>query len=634
MKRPWYTWLLFLVCLGVVLSAMAWVSANVLRLERANAEVQRAAAREEVVRIALWRMDSAISPMVIQESARPYFEYVAFNDAGTVYPNLLDREARDELVPSPLLLQAPSNVLVYFNGVYREGKQGTEINSPQVPAPPLTELAEDNYDIAPLIRKNSARLEELLADVSLDDVRTALARAAAEDRGALTGDDRDAQIALNQPAQQRTSVQQALMQVAQYGRNAAEFSVRKGQASKAKSKVSSWNKQRNTVSNLRSQQQTEEQGKGQQILDVQSDQAGGQGGRDVHEGSMRPVWVNGMLLLGRIVRVNGTEHVQGAWLDWDSIRDELLREIEDILPGARLFAVNDTDESPESRMMAALPVRIVPGIPAGLPPVIGSPLKLPLVLAWACVLLAAGAVAFLLVGIVSLSERRGAFVSAVTHELRTPLTTFRMYSEMLADGMVEGEEKQREYLRTLCSEGGRLSHLVENVLSYARLEKGRHTAHVERVSAHDVLQRVLERFSRRAEEAGMQLVLEDTADMGTGAECRADVSALEQVLFNLVDNACKYAVVAEDKRIHLGLRVRGSRVVFRVRDHGPGIAREEIHRLFRPFRKSAKHAAETAPGVGLGLSLSRKLARQMRGDLRVDTSVKDGACFDLIIPGR
>ena len=73
----------------------------------------------------------------------------------------------------------------------------------------------------------------------------------------------------------------------------------------------------------------------------------------------------------------------------------------------------------------------------------------------------------------SLSERRGAFVSAVTHELRTPLTTLRMYTEMLADGMVPDEPRRRSYLQTLRAEADRLGHLVENVLAYSRLERNR-----------------------------------------------------------------------------------------------------------------------------------------------------------------
>ena len=80
-----------------------------------------------------------------------------------------------------------------------------------------------------------------------------------------------------------------------------------------------------------------------------------------------------------------------------------------------------------------------------------------------------------------------AFVSAVTHELRTPLTTFRLYSEMLASGMVQDETQKKNYLGTLEAEAGRLSHLVENVLAYARIERGSARAQVESVSIGDVL---------------------------------------------------------------------------------------------------------------------------------------------------
>src|SRR5208337_3642808 len=93
--------------------------------------------------------------------------------------------------------------------------------------------------------------------------------------------------------------------------------------------------------------------------------------------------------------------------------------------------------------------------------------------AWACVLLAAGAVAALLANVMRLGQRRADFVSAVTHELRTPLTTFHMYTEMLSEGMVTDPQQQRDYLTTLRLEASRLSHLVENVLAFARLERRR-----------------------------------------------------------------------------------------------------------------------------------------------------------------
>ena len=112
---------------------------------------------------------------------------------------------------------------------------------------------------------------------------------------------------------------------------------------------------------------------------------------------------------------------------------------------------------------------------------------------------------------------------------------------------------------------------------------------------------------------------------------RANALALEQILFNLVDNACKYAAAATDRTIHLSATSDDAAVFLRVRDHGPGI-RAGAARIFHPFKKSVQEAANTAPGLGLGLALSRRLARSMGGDLRVDPAVTDGAGFILTLP--
>jgi signal transduction histidine kinase len=240
-------------------------------------------------------------------------------------------------------------------------------------------------------------------------------------------------------------------------------------------------------------------------------------------------------------------------------------------------------------------------------------------------------VAILLQGAVSLSERRGAFVSAVTHELRTPLTTFRLYSEMLANGMVPEEEKRREYLDTLCVEADRLAHLVENVLAYARLERGAMRTRMEDVPVSNLIESVKRRLTERARQAGMTLVVEAGPE-ARSATTRADLAAVERILFNLVDNACKYAASATDRRIQLEVGREKGFVVLRVRDHGPGVSLKAARRLFRPFSKSARDAAGTAPGVGLGLALSRRLAREMGGDLSLDAATTDGACFILRLP--
>jgi signal transduction histidine kinase len=250
--------------------------------------------------------------------------------------------------------------------------------------------------------------------------------------------------------------------------------------------------------------------------------------------------------------------------------------------------------------------------------------------AWASLILAAAAVALLLLGVVSLSERRAAFVSAVTHELRTPLTTFRMYTEMLREGMVAGVEKEQAYLATLSLEADRLTHLVENVLAYARLEKSRAGGRIEAVRLGDLLARVKGRLGARAAQAGLELGVE-APEEALDTLVSADASAVEQILFNLVDNACKYAAGAADRRLHLESRRSRGKLELRLRDHGPGIPAADARRLFRPFSRSARDAAGSSPGVGLGLALSRRLARSMGGDLDYEPAGPGapGACFVL-----
>jgi signal transduction histidine kinase len=297
-----------------------------------------------------------------------------------------------------------------------------------------------------------------------------------------------------------------------------------------------------------------------------------------------------------------------------------------------ILPVLSANSDPQARLLASIPAQLLIGAASGLPLPAWSPVRTALVVAWLCVLLAGLAVAVLLHGVVSLGERRAAFVSAVTHELRTPLTTFKMYSEMLAEGMVPDETKRKSYLSTLCSEANRLSHLVENVLAYARLERGSARSRIERVSLGQLIERVKPHLDQRAAQAEMSVVV-DSDEMALGTVVHVDASAVEQILFNLVDNACKYAApTASERIIHLEALPDGKFAMLRVCDHGQGISAEGAKRLFQPFSKSAHEAALTAPGVGLGLALCRRLSRSMGGDLRLDALVKNGACFVLTLP--
>jgi signal transduction histidine kinase len=312
------------------------------------------------------------------------------------------------------------------------------------------------------------------------------------------------------------------------------------------------------------------------------------------------------------------------------MRVDLLAAVEDLLPGSRLEPTAASAPPDYERRLATLPVRLAPGSVAVASPSRLSPTRLSLFGIWACALLATLAVAALLRGVMELSERRRVFVSAVTHELRTPLTTFRLYTDMLAEDMIPGEARRREYLGRLRTEAERLGHLVENVLFYARIESGRGSAARELFDLGPALEDMRPRLAERAARAGLELALD--APGATPAPVRADRSALEQILLNLVDNACKYAAAARPPRIEMELRTGDGRAQVHVRDHGPGVAPAGRRRLFRPFSKSDRDAANSAPGIGLGLALSRRLARAQGGDLALASSGPEGAVFALSLP--
>ncbi|HZZ74026.1 MAG TPA: ATP-binding protein [Pirellulales bacterium] len=349
---------------------------------------------------------------------------------------------------------------------------------------------------------------------------------------------------------------------------------------------------------------------------------------NLHEGLGKAVWLESALVFARRVTLDDKVLVQGCWLDWSKLSAWLTNEVRATLPEASLVPVKAPDEEVRGRMLATLPVKLLVPPVTFVPATWYTPIRISLLVAWGCMLLGATAVGVLLFGVVTLSERRGAFVSAVTHELRTPLTTFRMYAEMLSEGMVQEPAQQKHYLDTLRSEADRLTHLVGNVLAYARLERGKLSDRLKTAPLAELIGRCRERLFERAQGAQLELLVE--LDDATAAQpVRADSAAVEQILFNLVDNASKYAASATDRRLHLTAACDGRWVRLCLRDHGPGVSAKEAKRLFQPFRKSAKDAANSAPGVGLGLALCRRLARDLGGELTSEEHGSEGACFVL-----
>lgn len=347
------------------------------------------------------------------------------------------------------------------------------------------------------------------------------------------------------------------------------------------------------------------------------------------EGVSQPLWLGGRLLLARRVQIGNQVRVQGCWLDWDRLQIRLKNAVVDLLPQVELTPVTGKYEQvKESRLLASLPVQLTVPMPV-VPVAQFSPIRVSLVAAWCCLLLVAIAAAVTLQSVVTLSERRAAFVSAVTHELRTPLTTFRMYAEMLAGGMVPEAEQRQHYLETLRVEADRLAHLVDNVLQYARLERTNPNRRRQEVAVQDLFDRMQVRLADRARQAEMEVAvqIESCAEQ----TLVTDPQAVEQILFNLVDNACKYAAHSAKKQLDLIVICEDGKLLIAVRDYGPGISAAGRKKLFRPFSKSVHDAAHSAPGVGLGLALCERLARELGGRLQFEPA-DPGCRFCLRLP--
>ena len=344
-------------------------------------------------------------------------------------------------------------------------------------------------------------------------------------------------------------------------------------------------------------------------------------------GMFQPAWIGGESFLLRTMKQpgGGVAAMEGAWLESDGFRKVLLDEVVDLLPNAGLVAIEPGVA--DALALASFPCKLIPGEEALASTSLRGPLVTSLTAGWVAVAVALLAGAALVHGVMKLSERRASFVSAVTHELRTPLTTFRLYSEMLDTGVVTDESKRAGYFKTLRREADRLSHLVENVLAFSRIERGSAKSAVSEYEVNELVGGMLERFEERL--AGAEMVLR--SDLGKGLKFRGDAAAVEHVLFNLIDNAAKYGVSSNSNEVVLSALAVGGRIEIKVCDQGSGVAEGDRQRIFRAFHKSAQAAAESRPGVGLGLALSRRLARQMGGELDCRPS-ESGACFVLSLP--
>ena len=254
-----------------------------------------------------------------------------------------------------------------------------------------------------------------------------------------------------------------------------------------------------------------------------------------------------------------------------------------------------------------------------------------------CVVIVAGAVAILFAAEKQrrMSALQSDFVANVSHELKTPLALVRMFGEMLQSGRVASEAKQKEYLEIIVRESERLSGLIENVLDFARVERGREAYEFANGDVGEAVAKAVAVYRYRAEREGVNLTMEIEERL---PPARIDERALQLVVINLVDNALKYA--PDGETIAIKTAREGAVIAVRVTDQGPGVPPEDRDRIFERFVRGSRPPGHEAlagtrgpvRGSGIGLALVKHIAESHGGRAWVEVTGGAGSTFVVTIP--
>ena len=224
------------------------------------------------------------------------------------------------------------------------------------------------------------------------------------------------------------------------------------------------------------------------------------------------------------------------------------------------------------------------------------------------------------------SQAKSDFLASMSHELRTPLGAIVGYMDLLESEMVGTVEPlQKNYFGRVKTAAWHLISIIEEILTFSRVEAGKESVLMETVDAGELARSVEELFEPQALRKGLALSIslpDESLRLST------DATKLRQILINLIGNAMKFT---DAGAVSLEMQVEADRAIFCIRDTGPGINAGDLDRIFDPFTQLDQSLRRTKGGTGLGLPVSRKLAHLLGGDLTVESS-RAGTAFTLWLP--
>ena len=225
------------------------------------------------------------------------------------------------------------------------------------------------------------------------------------------------------------------------------------------------------------------------------------------------------------------------------------------------------------------------------------------------------------------NRAKSQFLATMSHELRTPLNAVIGNVDLLEAGILGPlTDAQHRQVARMKAGAWHLISVIDEILSFARAEAGRERVDLERIDVAALVHEAIALLDQQAERKGIDLGVRLPAD---GVEASTDAGKLRQILINLIGNAVKFT---DQGGVEVELTVAGPELLVHVRDTGPGIAPEDLERIFEPFTQLDGSRTRTKGGTGLGLAVSRRLAHLLGGELRVHSEPGAGTTFTLVLP--
>ena len=227
----------------------------------------------------------------------------------------------------------------------------------------------------------------------------------------------------------------------------------------------------------------------------------------------------------------------------------------------------------------------------------------------------------------TLARLKNDLAATVSHELKTPLSSMRVLVETLLDAEKLDEQKTREYLQLIAGENERLGRLIQNFLTFSRMERNKYALHFSLLQPREIVEAAMQSARHRFDGPGCRIDLQVDDAL---PPIMADPDALVAALINLIENAYKYS--EEIKHIILVARTDNGRVMFSVKDNGIGITPGDRQRIFQPFHQVDERLSRKGSGCGLGLSIVQFIAIAHHGSVSVESQPGRGSLFTISLP--